>query len=375
MPTTKINKWQLYCLMMLFEIGSTTVFGLGIDAKQDAWAAILLAMLFGIVLVIIYSKIQQQFPDKDLAEILLAVLNKWIAIPIVLIYSLEFFWISTLNFREFGELISMILLPNIPLWVILSVFMLTVVYILFLGVEVLARLGEIMFPIVIFFIISIFALSAISGQIDLSRLQPVFGNGPMPVFKAALPAVVNFPFGEMVVFLMYWKHINDHKSIKIIAIYVSLTIGILLSGILALMVVVLDVEYVVYSTIPIYEVVKLINVADIITNLDAIAAIVMFIGGFFKMAIHFYGGVLALKALFKPRYEKHIIIITSIFWTIFSLIYYKNLIFHRWVGLKLSITYFFSGFTVLEIVCPILILLLVLLKANNMSKKVEETNA
>lgn len=375
MPTTKINKWQLYCLMMLFEIGSTTVFGLGIDAKQDAWAAILLAMLFGIVLVIIYSKIQQQFPDKDLAEILLAVLNKWIAMPIVLIYSLEFFWISTLNFREFGELISMILLPNIPLWVILSVFMLTVVYILFLGVEVLARLGEIMFPIVIFFIISIFALSAISGQIDLTRLQPVFGNGPMPVFKAAVPAVVNFPFGEMVVFLMYWKYINDPKIIKKIAIYVSLTIGILLSSILALMVVVLDVEYVVYSTIPIYEVVKLINVADIITNLDAIATIVMFIGGFFKMAIHFYGGVLALKALFKPKYEKHIIVITSIFWTVFSLVYYKNLIFHRWVGLKLSITYFFSGFTVLEIVCPILILIIVLLKANNMNKKVEDTNA
>lgn len=32
----RINKHQLFCIMMLFEIGSTTLFELGIKAKQDA---------------------------------------------------------------------------------------------------------------------------------------------------------------------------------------------------------------------------------------------------------------------------------------------------------------------------------------------------
>ncbi|PKM94695.1 MAG: spore gernimation protein [Firmicutes bacterium HGW-Firmicutes-1] len=372
MTTVNINKWQLYCLMMLFEIGSTTVFGLGIDAKQDAWIAILVAMLFGFVLVLIYSEIQNHYRDKDFAEIISTVFSKWLSIPLILIYALEFFWVSTLNFREFGELVSMILLPATPLWVILTVFMLTSIYILFLGVEVLARMGEIMFPIVIFFILSIIVFSIISGEVDLTRLQPVLGSGPMPVFKAAVPAVVNFPFGEMVVFLMYWKYINDKKAVRKVALYVSLTIGLLLSSILALMVAVLDVAYVVGSTIPIYEVIKLINIADIITNLDAIATVVMFIGGFFKMTIHFFGGVLAIKALFNARNDKGIIIISGIIWTVFSLTYYPNLIFHRWAGLKLSITYFYSGFTVLEIVCPLLILVAILLKTKIQEKKMVE---
>jgi spore germination protein KB len=359
---TQINKWQLYCLMMLFEIGSTTVFGLGIDAKQDAWIAVLIAMLFGFILIWIYTEIQKYYPEKNLADILTVILGKWLAIPLILLYALEFFWIATLNFREFGELISMILLPTIPLSVILVVFMITAVYTLFLGYEVLARLGEIMYPLIVFFILSIFVLISLSNQVDITRLQPVLGDGIKPVLKAAIPALVNFPFGEMVVFLMYWRYVNEKQFIRKTAFFVTITIGILLSCVLALMVAVLDVPFVTNSTIPLYEVIKLINIADILTNLDSIATVVQFIGGFFKMTIHFYGGVLAIKSLLKINNEKWLIAIFGVFWTWFSIVYYPNLIFHRWVGLKISITYFYSGFTVFEIVCPLLILMVIILK-------------
>jgi spore germination protein KB len=353
---------------MLFEIGSTTVFGLGIDAKQDAWIAVLLAMFFGVVLIWIYTEIQKYYPEKNLAEILTAVLGKWLAIPIILLYALEFFWISTLNFREFGELISMILLPSVPLSVILIVFMITAMYTLLLGFEVLARLGELMFPLIIFFILSIFVLIGFSGQVDLTRLQPILGNGITPVLKAAIPALVNFPFGEMVVFLMYWHYVNEKQCIRKTSFFVTITIGPLLSSVLALMVAVLDVPFVTNSTIPIYEVIKLINIGDILTNLDSIATVVQFIGGFFKMTIHFYGGVLAVKSLFKIINEKWLIALFGVFWTWFSIVYYPNLLFHRWVGLKISISYFYSGFTVFEIVCPSLLLIIIILK-NKLNKQ------
>lgn len=38
-----ITKVQLFFLIMLFEIGSTTLFALGIKAKQDAWIVVLIA--------------------------------------------------------------------------------------------------------------------------------------------------------------------------------------------------------------------------------------------------------------------------------------------------------------------------------------------
>ncbi len=266
------------------------------------------------------------------------------------------FWISTLNFREFGELISMVVLPTTPLVIILSVFMGTVIYILFLGYEVLARLAEIMFPVILFFIITTYVLLIFSGEVDFGRLQPVLGNGIKPVLKATFPALINFPFGEMVVFLMYWNYVNDKQSVRKISFFVTGATGLLLALLLVFIVSVLEVPYAKNSTIPIYELVKLINISDIITNLDAIATVLQFIGGFFKMILHFYGGVLVIKTLFRIKNDKLLIVIFGVFWLIFSLTYYENLIFHRWTGLKESISYFYSGFTVMEIACPLLIL-------------------
>ncbi|MFC4768502.1 GerAB/ArcD/ProY family transporter [Effusibacillus consociatus] len=150
---TRISKTQLFALIMLFEIGSTTLFALGIDAKQDAWIAILIAMLVGFILLWIYMKIQSYYPDKNFVDILIETLGKPIAAPLIILYAFYFLLISFQNSREFGDLIVMIFLPTTPLVVILAVSMLTTVYILCLGYEVFARTSEIMLPVVLFFII------------------------------------------------------------------------------------------------------------------------------------------------------------------------------------------------------------------------------
>lgn len=48
MKVERINEYQHFSLIVLFEIGSTTLFARGIEVKQDAWIAILIAMLMGL---------------------------------------------------------------------------------------------------------------------------------------------------------------------------------------------------------------------------------------------------------------------------------------------------------------------------------------
>lgn len=79
----RISKHQLFCLIILFEIGSTTLFALGIDAKQDAWIAILVAMLIGFVLLWLYTGLQKYFPEKNFAQIIITLLGKVIGMPLV----------------------------------------------------------------------------------------------------------------------------------------------------------------------------------------------------------------------------------------------------------------------------------------------------
>ena len=44
-----ITPKQLFALIILFQIGSTTMFSLGITAKEDAWIAIIVAMFAGFI--------------------------------------------------------------------------------------------------------------------------------------------------------------------------------------------------------------------------------------------------------------------------------------------------------------------------------------
>jgi spore germination protein KB len=86
-----IDKNQLFTLTMIFQIGSTTLFALGIDAKQDAWLAILISLVAGLGLVLLYTEIQKHFPEQNLTEIFVSVLGRWVATPFIILYAIFFF--------------------------------------------------------------------------------------------------------------------------------------------------------------------------------------------------------------------------------------------------------------------------------------------
>lgn len=54
MKTYKIDIQQYFIIIVLFELGSAILVGLGMDAGRDAWFAILLGMLCGMVLFLGY---------------------------------------------------------------------------------------------------------------------------------------------------------------------------------------------------------------------------------------------------------------------------------------------------------------------------------
>ncbi len=359
---TKITNYQLFSLIVLVQIGSTTLFALGIKAKQDAWISILVAMAAGLILMSVYIKLQKNFPGKNLAEIITTLLGKVLGAPLIILYGFYFMHIATFNYREFGDLINITFLPNSPVIVILIIFLLTVFYILFLGLDVFSRLGEILCPFILFFIIGTYILISISGQVDLNEIKPILGYGIEPVLQGAYPQVINFPFGEMIVFLMYWRYTKTPESLGKTSMLAILFSGILLTISLIIMISVLGVELASSVTIPFLEVIKLINIADVITNLDAVGIIIMFIGGFFKMTIFFYGGILAFSTLFKGIKERILIIIGGIFILFVALFVLRNRSIHLWLGQKVTTPYIHLPF---QMFIPILLVFISSLKKDN----------
>jgi spore germination protein KB len=329
--------------MFVFEVGSTTLFALGIKAKQDAWIVILVALIIGIVFIWIYTELQKAFPDKNYVEIILSVLGKPLGIPLALLYAVYWLWPAARNLREFGEMIIITALPETPLKFVLFLFILISLYGLLKGIEVVGRTSEVIMPLITFFLIGLYIMIYISGWVELSRLKPILGGGVKPIIKNAYPNVAIFPFGEIFIFSMYWCYCNDKTGIRKATILATVLSGILLSLSLIIDVSVLGVEYASIATIPFMEVIRMVKFGKIVTNIDAVGIAIIFLGGYYKMSLFLNGVTLVLITVFKRLNYKITLIFTSIFLLVVSIIFEPSYAYHQWMT-PFDTIFFYTSF-------------------------------
>ncbi|MGP4042145.1 GerAB/ArcD/ProY family transporter [Gracilibacillus sp. D59] len=328
----QISNIQLFALIVAFEIGSTTLFALGIGAKQDAWIVVLVSFILSFFLLWLYTQIPKYYTNQNFAEILNDCLGVILAKPLLFLYSMYFLGQATFNFYEFGVLIKMTALPQTPLLVILYIFIMVMVYMLHKGIEVIARSVEIFLPYLFFLLLASYFLNMISGEFQLVNLLPILGDGYQPVLKE-IPKVVAFPFGEMVVFLTIYHYVKKQEYIRkttFIAVTVS-TFLLLIAQIV--FIAVLGPELTATSEVPLLEALLSVKVGMIFTNLDIIVVFIMFIGGFYKTALHFYGFTLVFSWLLNKANAKWIIIIFGLALPFLSILRFENLDDQRWKGM------------------------------------------
>lgn len=101
MENSKINPWQLFSLIVLFELGTALIVPLGVEAKQDAWLAELLGLTGGIVLLLQYFYLYHHFPNLLLTSYIQKIFGKYIGWIIALSYILFFIYGASrdLNYR------------------------------------------------------------------------------------------------------------------------------------------------------------------------------------------------------------------------------------------------------------------------------------
>ncbi|WHH60214.1 GerAB/ArcD/ProY family transporter [Petroclostridium sp. X23] len=364
----RISNYQLFTLLIMHSLGSSTIFARGIGAKQDAWIVELVGLAIGFGIIWIHTELQKNYPRKNLTEINITLLGKVFGGALTILFAGYFIWVSTLNFSEFAELISITALQTTPILAVQCIFILVIIYYTFKNIEVMGRTSEILMPYVMLSLILLYILIAVSGRINLKELQPVLANGMMPVLKEAYPRFSTFPYGEDVVFLMYYCYVNKSNDIRKYAFSAIFMLGIILVISTTTIITVLGVEFATSSTIPLIEVIRLIRIGDIITNIDAIGVIVIFIGGFFKAMLFFYGSVLALSTLFKIKREV-MIIVMAVFLVWFNLAKIPNFVYHRFVGINFTVTYIH---VVYNIYIPFLLLMVIWLR--NLNKRKDDTS-
>lgn len=348
----RISLKQLAAMIVLFEIGTSPLFLLAADAKEDAWISVLVALACGTVLLYVVTiHIQKLEPDKNLIEICLAYLGKPIGLLVSWIYVLFFLYESVRNVRETGDLLNQYLLPQSPLYFVSGIILLISVYSVYAGIEVCFRVAEALLPVIGFIYLLIMGLFVVVGLVNIHELQPVLGSGVKPVLSAALPEVISFPFGEMIVFLMFWKHTADRKKTYSVTMEAFLAAGLFLVFTNALMIAMLGEKLAGAGGIPLLLAASTIQIAHVIERMDPLVAILLFLGVQFKQTLFYLAGVLALATIFKTSYKKMILPAGITIYA--SAMMFRSLMQHINIGFKWNVKY---DYPVYEIVLPIVLL-------------------
>lgn len=335
MEKAKISLRQLFVLMMLFELGGAVAIGTGGGAKKDAWLAILLGTVGGLLILLVYQALYKLYPRLLLTGYVQQIVGKYIGWPIAFLYTVHFMYQAARNLRGCGNLLVIAVYDRTPLFAINSLMMIAIVYMLYKGVEVLSRTGEFYILLLVFLGVLGSILLFASGVVELKNLQPILEKGWKPVIQT-VPNTYFFPFAELLAFTMLMPYLNDTKGTVRTGCFAVAASGLILSYTMALNIAVLGANITGRAIFPLFTTISKINIADFLQRLDAIAISTLIISYYFKTTIYSYIAVIGAVDLFNLQNHKKLVIPFGFLILLSSLMISSNYSENYVEGLKIN---------------------------------------
>ncbi|MFT0802619.1 GerAB/ArcD/ProY family transporter [Bacillus swezeyi] len=365
MEKAKISASQLFVLIILFELSSSLLIFPGQSAEQDAWLAILLGAVGGLVLFSMHHYLYQVYPDASPYKTLMNIFGKPVGWVFSFLYILYYSYIAARVLRDFGEMLLTSAYPNTPIVFANGLLIAVCIFAVRKGIEVLARAGELLFGIMFVIAILGFLLVVCSGLINPDELRPVLGNGIGPMMNAVLTQTLYFPFGEIIVFTLILPYINEPQKVKKAGLWAIGISGVVLALNAAMNISVLGVNLNMRSRFPLLSTIQTIQVAEFLDRLDVFFMLVLVIGGFFKMSIFMYAVTEGMSVLFKLKNPSKAVHAIGIVILILSVSIASNISEHIKEGIEFVPLYVHLP---MQIIFPALICLVTYVKTRKQKK-------
>jgi spore germination protein KB len=291
------------------------------NAKQDAWISILLSIVAGVIFVSLWNQLHKRNPGQSLVQICESLLVQWLGKLISIVYLWYFLFLSALVLNNVGTFISTNILVQTPMQFVNIIFMLAVIYGAYLGLEVLARTSEVLFPwvIMIYFITVLLLLNSI----HLTKLLPILPEGWQPPIKGIYP-LLGSPLSELVVFLVIIPFVNRRNTVKSYFLR-SITLASLIGSLIMMISIsVLGVDMTERSAFAVFDVAKEIRVGTFFERVEVLVGGIWITTVFVKLAVCFYAVNLVSAQLFRLKSYRATILPYGIFVIALSLLVHPN---------------------------------------------------
>ncbi len=293
----KISGLQFSFLIIGFIEGSIMLTSYASNiTKHDTWLAVLAGFFIMVPFVYIYALLAKRLPGMNFAQIHRLIYGKYLGTLFSLLYVQYFLLILSFNIRDLGNFYITFFMRDTPLEVFLIIFTFTCACAVWNGLEVLARINQIIAVIVV--LILIVTTLILLPKMDFSNLVPLMESS-LKDFLHGSQIMAEIPLGEIVIFLTLTFGLNNTQKLT-----QNWLLGLFFGFLLLLMVttrntaVLGNTEELLIS--PSYQVVRLINIG-LLSRMDILFAMGYTFGMFLKCSILLYCVVLLLSQLLLLR--------------------------------------------------------------------------
>lgn len=300
----KISVLQLAFLVVTIVISTADILlpsFVAREAKQDSWIAVIIATLSSVILINIILFLAARYPDKTLIQYACDILGSPLGKAVGISYILFFLITSSGVLSQIQELFVISFNPAAPVIVFGLVILLTAAYAVSKGLEVIARINQLLLPvgILILFFIAVINIK----NMDFKNFLPILHKGFYPSFKGAF--LVQAWMLESVVVLHFWPYVSRKRKARKSITLALLALGISLeTGVLTIAVFGPLTEKFVF---PALEYVRSASLGPHMENLD-ITIMMVWIGGIFiKITVFYYLIVLGIAQSFNFNSYKFLI--------------------------------------------------------------------
>ena len=322
----KISSPQLMLLIAGFIMGSSLLISfMDSIAKQEAWLVIVFAFVVSVPFILSYVFLAKRFPGKNIIEIIDILYGPYLGKPISILYIGYFFHLFSLNVRVLGEFYAGSVMPEMPMLLLLAVFVVICAYAVQRGIETIARISLIA---VVFSVITVvFTSVLLLGNIDLSNFLPVLQLSAKDYVQST-HIFAAIPFCEIAVFLMVFPTLNKVKQTG------KSAVGGFVIGAVTLLVISVRNTAVLGPSAGIaanaaYSAGRLIDVGEVLTRIELLIAFGITIAMFIKISVLFYATATSIGQLFRVRSVSPLIIPLGIIAAVTALIMFDSTVEHQ----------------------------------------------
>ncbi|MGB7605118.1 MAG: GerAB/ArcD/ProY family transporter [Lutisporaceae bacterium] len=236
------------------------------SANEAGWISPIAAMPPVCLLIYLLHKIFNKYKEQNTSEVIKDILGKYIGTALLTVHFFWFFFLTSFFARYNAERLVSSIYTNVNLNFFIIISLIVISYILRSGATAIARMGEILFPII--FIILAFLLALLLPRIRIDTIFPISFNDTMPIIKASVGSLSLY--ASLFSLFLFSDNIVGKENIGKLYFKGSLVLLIIFIALLLCSFGILGSSVVARSPIPFLSVVKQISIFDTIENIESI---------------------------------------------------------------------------------------------------------